>query len=415
MDDDVAILVEHVSKKYCKSLKRSMIYGVTDIARNALGLSSHSEGLREGEFWAVDGVSFELKKGETLGIIGPNGSGKTTLLKMLNGIFWPDKGKITIKGRVGALIEVGAGFHPLLTGRENIYINAAILGMTKEEVDAKFDDIVAFADIGDFLNTPVKFYSSGMYVRLGFAVAVHCEPDILLVDEVLAVGDKNFQIKCYQKMHEIKKRGTTIILVSHNEYTIREQTEICLYLNHGKMIFLGPSEGTINLYIKNVFKVKAMESRLGKTEGAESPKKAQIVTLNFFDRNWNEVSFIESGEELNLVIECEIKEKLNNPIFGVHFYNNGGALADDGWMYCVDSNYENVTFKEILSGKILIKINIPHLYLPIDNYVCSVIISEESITNLIDWHNMIYKLTVGRAKNTRGVLKLPTKWELQEK
>jgi len=187
---DIAITVDHVSKKYCKSLKRSMLYGVTDIGRNTLGLSSHSGNLRKSEFWAVDDVSFEVKKGETLGIIGPNGSGKTTLLKMLNGIFWPDKGKITVKGRVGALIEVGAGFHPLLTGRENIYINAAILGMTKEEVDEKFDDIVEFADIGDFLDTPVKFYSRGMYVRLGFAVAVHCEPDILLVDEVLAVGDK---------------------------------------------------------------------------------------------------------------------------------------------------------------------------------------------------------------------------------
>ena len=133
MDDDVAIKVDHVSKKYCKSLKGSMLHGVNDIGRNMLGLSSHSENLRNAEFWAVDDVSFEVKKGETLGLIGPNGSGKTTLLKMLNGIFWPDIGKITINGRVGALIEVGAGFHPMLTGRENVYINAAILGMTKEE------------------------------------------------------------------------------------------------------------------------------------------------------------------------------------------------------------------------------------------------------------------------------------------
>jgi lipopolysaccharide transport system ATP-binding protein len=184
MNDEVAIKVDHISKKYCKSLKRSMLYGVTDIGRNTLGLSSHSEKLRRSEFWAVDDVSFEVKKGETLGLIGPNGSGKTTLLKMLNGIFWPDKGKITINGRVGALIEVGAGFHPMLTGRENVYINAAILGMTKK-VDEKFDAIIEFADIGDFIDAPVKFYSSGMFVRLGFAVAVHYEPDILLVDEGL--------------------------------------------------------------------------------------------------------------------------------------------------------------------------------------------------------------------------------------
>ena len=225
MDEETVISVEKVSKKYCKSLKKSMYYGAMDIGKNMLGLSSRSERLRKDEFWALNNISFEVKKGETLGIIGPNGSGKTTLLKLLNGIFWPDKGKITIKGRVGALIEVGAGFHPLLTGKENVYINAAILGMAKKEVDEKFDEIIEFADIGDFINTPVKFYSSGMFVRLGFAVAVHCEPNILLVDEVMAVGDKEFQIRCYQKMHQIRKSGTTIILVSHNEYTIREQTE----------------------------------------------------------------------------------------------------------------------------------------------------------------------------------------------
>src|SRR3990172_12411362 len=160
MQNDVVINVENVSKKFCRSLKKSMAYGVTDIAKNMIGLSSHSERLRDDEFWAVENVSFEIKKGDSLGLIGPNGSGKTTLLKMLNGIFWPDKGKITIKGKVGALIEVGAGFHPLLTGRENVYLNAAILGMTKAEVNAKFDDIVEFAELGDFIDAPVKSYSS---------------------------------------------------------------------------------------------------------------------------------------------------------------------------------------------------------------------------------------------------------------
>lgn len=250
---DIAIKVDNVSKKYCKSLKRSMLYGVKDIARNTFGLSSHSDKLRKDEFWAVDDVSFEVKKGETLGIIGPNGSGKTTMLKMLNGIFWPDKGKITLKGKVGALIEVGAGFHPLLTGRENIYINAAILGMTKEEVDKKFDEIVEFADIGDFLDVPVKHYSSGMFIRLGFAVAVHCEPDILLVDEVLAVGDEGFQNKCFNKIGELRKNGTTTILVSHNMHIISTFTEKVIFLNNGKsQYFNNVSEGIkeyTNLFI----------------------------------------------------------------------------------------------------------------------------------------------------------------------
>jgi lipopolysaccharide transport system ATP-binding protein len=408
MDKNIAIKVENVSKKYCKSLKRSMLYGVKDIARNTLGLSSHSDKLRKNEFWALDDITFEVKKGETLGVIGPNGSGKTTLLKLLNGIFWPDKGKITTRSKVGALIEVGAGFHPLLTGRENIYINAAILGMTKEETDKKFDAIVEFADIGDFLDAPVKHYSSGMFVRLGFAVAVHCEPDILLVDEVLAVGDKDFGIKCYQKIHEIKKKGTTIILVSHNEYTIREQTENCLYLNNGKMIFLGPSEEGISIYIKEMFENKARNYSVGEIRKPQSPKKAEIISLKFFDRNWNEISFIESGQELNIVLECIMREKLNNPIFGVNFYDNSG------FMYCANSDYEKVIFKGLPLEKIRIIVNIPHFHLPTNNYLCSAIIAEESISNLIDWHNMVYKFVVGRAKNARGSIKIPTKWEVKK-
>jgi hypothetical protein len=228
------------------------------------------------------------------------------------------------------------------------------------------------------------------------------------VDEVLAVGDKDFGIKCYQKMHEIKKKGTTIILVSHNEYTIREQTENCLYLNNGKMIFLGPSEESISIYIKEMFENKARNYSVGEIGKSQSPKKAEIVSLKFFDRNWNEISFIESGQELNIVLECIMREKLNNPIFGVNFYDNSGFI------YCANSDYENINFKELLLEKIRIKINVPHFYLPTNNYLCSANISEESNSNLIDWHNMLYKFVVGRAKNARGSIKLPTKWEVKK-
>lgn len=408
MDDDIAIKVEHVSKKYCKSLKRSMLYGIKDIGRNMLGLSSHSDKLRSSEFWAVDDISFELKKGETLGIIGPNGSGKTTLLKMLNGIFWPDKGKITVKGRVGALIEVGAGFHPLLTGRENVYINAAILGMTKEEVDEKFDSIVEFADIGDFIDSPVKFYSSGMFVRLGFAVAVHCEPDILLVDEVLAVGDKEFNIKCYQKMHEIKKRGATVILVSHNEYTIREQTKNCLYIHDGKTRFLGPSEEGISLYIKEIYEHKSRKSlTLSEIDKPQSLNKAEIVTLKLFDGDRKEIDFIESGQEVNIVLECIIKEEFE-PIFGVTFY------SDDGFTYSVNSEYEDVQIDKISTGSLQVEICIPQFHLPTNRYLCSVTISEETTANLVVWQEKSYKFVVGRPKNARGSIKLPTKWKMEQ-
>ncbi|MHA1131891.1 MAG: ABC transporter ATP-binding protein [Candidatus Helarchaeota archaeon] len=408
MDKEIAIKIEHVSKKFCRSLKRSMLYGLADITRNVFGRSSHSENLRKNEFWAVNDVSFEIRKGESIGIIGPNGSGKTTILKMLNGIFWPDKGKITIRGRVGALIEVGAGFHPMLTGRQNIYINGAILGMCKDEIDNVFDKIVRFADIGDFLDSPVKYYSSGMFVRLGFAIAVHCNQDILLIDEVLAVGDKDFQIKCFQKLHEIKKRGTTIILVSHNEYAIREQTTKCLYLDRGKMEFFGPSEDTINLYIKNTLG-RRFKMIPEKDLNLSVPyKKAEIVTLRFLDQNGNEINYIESGQEIQLLIECIIHEKLNKPIFGVHFYDNFN------FMYCANSYYENVSFNNNLLGRIRIHIKIPEFHLPLNTYFCSVIISDENVENLIDWHNMAYRLVVGRAKNARGSIKLPTDWKIEK-
>jgi len=233
MNDDAVIQVEHVSKKFCKDLKTAMRYGIEDIGRNAVGMPSRCGQLRKQEFWAVDDVSFEVERGQTLGLIGPNGAGKTTLFKMLNGIFWPDKGKITVKGRMGVLIDVGAGFHPMLTGRENIYVNAAILGMSKQETEEKFDSIVEFADIGNFIDTAVKHYSSGMFVRLGFAVAVHCEPDILLVDEVLAVGDEGFQKKCFNKIGQLRDAGMTTILVSHNMHVISTFADKVILLDKG--------------------------------------------------------------------------------------------------------------------------------------------------------------------------------------
>jgi lipopolysaccharide transport system ATP-binding protein len=248
--NETAVKVHSVSKKYCKSIKRSMYYGIVDILRNGLGLQSKSGILRSQEFWAVENISFEVKRGEAIGIIGPNGAGKTTLLKMLNGIFWPDKGKITLRGKVGGLIEVGAGFHPLLTGRENIYVNAAILGLSKKQTKNRFDSIVEFADIGDFLDTPVKHYSSGMFVRLGFSVAVHCEPDILLIDEILAVGDEGFQQKCFNKMGELRKNGTTMLLVSHNMHAISTfaQKVILVYMGQARL-FCDVAEG-VNEYSK---------------------------------------------------------------------------------------------------------------------------------------------------------------------
>ena len=234
----------------------------------------------------------------------------------------------------------------------------------------------------------------------------HIKPDILLVDEVLAVGDKEFQIKCYQKIQEIKKGGTTIILVSHSEYTIRETTSNCVYLSNGKMRFSGSSDEGISVYLRDTLEHRAMKLKSEKPENSLLMRKAEILNLKFYDHGWNEVSFVESGQELNIVMECDLREKLEKPIFGVNFYDNAG------FMYCANSDYENVTFDKLPLSRVNVKINIPAFHLPHNSYLCSAVIAEESADNLMDWHDMTYRLVVGRAKNARGSIKLPTKWEV---
>lgn len=247
-DQDWAIRAEGVSKKFGLSLQQSMRYGLRDTLRKLTGRPSTSTELREGEFWAVRDVSFQLHPGEALGIMGVNGCGKTTLLRMLNGVYSPDAGKIQIKGRVGALIAAGAGFAPMLSGRENVYVNGALLGLSTLEIDGLMDDIVAFAELGDFIDLPVKNYSSGMYVRLGFAVAALSKPDVLLMDEVLAVGDLNFQKKCYDYILQLKRSGTAIILVSHSPGAIWSVCDRGLFMDHGSVRVNGLAEDVIRAY-----------------------------------------------------------------------------------------------------------------------------------------------------------------------
>ena len=213
---ETLIKVEGVSKKFCRSLKKSLWYGMQDLGREITGHHHTGDGeLRPEEFWAVKNVSFELKRGECLGLIGRNGAGKTTLLKILNGLIKPDSGRIEMRGRVGALIALGAGFNPILTGRENIYVNGSILGLSKNEIKSKLDEIIEFSEIGEYIDTPVQNYSSGMQVRLGFSIASTIEPDVLILDEVLAVGDTNFRAKAYKRMGQILK-NSAVIFVTHD-------------------------------------------------------------------------------------------------------------------------------------------------------------------------------------------------------
>jgi len=252
MNDEVVVSFKNVSKKFCKRLRRSMAYGIMDLTKNLVGVKPDSTELRKDEFWALEDINFELRRGETLGLIGPNGSGKTTLLRLLTGIFPPDKGEISIKGRVGALIAVGAGFHPHMTGRENVYLNGAILGMSRKEIDSKFQEIIDFAEIGDFLDAPVSTYSSGMRVRLGFSIAVAIKPEILLIDEILAVGDFKFKTKCFSKLNELKNSGCASIFVSHNLLYILQYTDRCVLLDNGKIGKAGDTKDVCEGYIESI-------------------------------------------------------------------------------------------------------------------------------------------------------------------
>lgn len=234
MDKEVLVKVEGVSKKFCKDLKRSLVYGLTDAfaALNPLHKGTEQPVLRKQEFWAVRDISFELRRGECLGLIGHNGAGKSTLLKILNGLINPDEGVITMRGKVGALIELGAGFNPILSGRENIYNNGAILGFTRLQIDEKIQEIIAFSEIEEFIDSPVQNYSSGMRVRLGFAIAAHLEPDVLIIDEVLAVGDLGFVLKCFQQIDKLLP-NTAVIFVSHSMPMVARICNHIILMDHG--------------------------------------------------------------------------------------------------------------------------------------------------------------------------------------
>lgn len=247
---DLAIEVDSVWKKFHRGeFHDSLRDFVPALARRLVGRGPKQAELSDGDFWALKDVSFQVRRGEVLGIIGRNGAGKSTLLKILSKILKPNRGQIRVSGRLRALIEVAAGFHPDLTGRENVYLNGSILGMKKREIDAKFDEIVEFSGIGEFLDTPVKRYSSGMHARLGFAVAAHLDPEILIVDEVLAVGDYKFQKKCFGKMSDVSRSGQTVLVVSHNMGSIAALCERCLWIDRGEVQMVGPTTDLIARYL----------------------------------------------------------------------------------------------------------------------------------------------------------------------
>lgn len=260
MSEDTLIRVEGVSKKFCRSLKKSLWYGMQDLGNEIRGHRHGGDGqLRADEFWAIDNVSFELKRGECLGLIGRNGAGKTTLLRILNGLIKPDCGRIEMRGRVGALIALGAGFNPILTGRENIYVNASVLGFTRQEITSKVDEIIEFSELAEFIDMPVQSYSSGMNVRLGFSIASTLNPDILLLDEVLAVGDAAFRAKCFDRVGKLLKQ-CGVIFVSHDSVQVSRICDKCLYLRGGSLVSLGDTLEVLERYERETLVISGSAS-----------------------------------------------------------------------------------------------------------------------------------------------------------
>ena len=369
MNDDLLIKAENVSKKFCRTLKRSLWYGLQDVAGEMMGQSGGHNSLREGEFWSLNDVSFELRRGECLGLIGPNGAGKSTLLKILNGLIKPDQGKITMRGRVGALIELGAGFNPVLTGRENIYINGAILGFSKEEITRKLDAIIDFSELSEFIDTPVQSYSSGMRVRLGFAVAAQMEPDVLLIDEVLAVGDIGFRSKCYSRLADLIER-CAVIFVSHQMYFVNRLSSSAMLLNRGEKTFHGEPAEAIAAY-NSLFEHQQKVIQEDNETCVENVELLNSMNCQATTFNW--------CDPLSVEFDLSVSQKYEEVSVSVTFMGQDGTLAAQ-----CHSSYNNFIIHNA-GKKTRVRLDIDCLDLNPGQYYLNMIVYDKTDNRQLFW------------------------------
>jgi ABC-type polysaccharide/polyol phosphate transport system ATPase subunit len=395
------------------------------------------------EFLALDDISFSIKYGETFGIIGPNGSGKSTLLKLISNIIQPNSGKINIDGTVSALLELGAGFHADLTGRENIYINSAILGMRKREVDKRFDQIVRFSELEKFIDTPVKNYSSGMYMRLGFSIAINVNPDILLVDEVLAVGDQSFQAKCYKAIYDIMKRGKTIIIVSHDLETISDLCSRVAFLKEGKIVDLGNPIRVVSQYRayveelekkragdqqkeerKKIFKT-VIESNRKVVDGEDIEKlsrlgseqtikrfgsgDAMIADIRLLDENENKLDYCKYGDEVKVALDIKLNRKVESPIFGIRITD-----VKDNIVYGTNTRTNNLKTKvydkdESLRVEFAFKVTLIG-----GNYNVTPAVGYKDSKTYCDWINNMLTINVLKNEKAEGIANLNSKITIEK-
>lgn len=358
-DNQALISVENVSKKFCRNLQRSLFYAVRDIASELIVKNRNSNVLRPHEFWALQDISFQLQPGEALGLVGANGAGKSTLLRIISGLIKPDTGCVKIRGRIAPLIALGAGFNPILTGRENIYANMSILGLSTPEITKKLPDVIDFAEIGDAIDAPVQTYSSGMAARLGFACAVHIEPNVLLIDEVLAVGDIKFRMKCYQKLGQLREKGTAFILVAHNPHVVLNICESSLYLSKGKLITSGNTANVIRQYEDDLCLVENDDSSGIMYLPAKSESESlgvDIISLCYKNNHGNLMPALLCGEAANLAIECQAYKNIDNANIGVIIT----ALSGQNERILYITSTSDKQLLEIKPGKIEIQMQMPY-------------------------------------------------------
>ena len=396
MANSPVIDISAVSKRYCRNLKTSLWYGVQDAAKELTGRGQEAHDLRRGEFWALDDVSFAVHAGECVGLIGHNGAGKTTLLKLIHGLIKPTAGAITVRGSVRALIALDTGFNPVLTGRENIQVAGALLGFGEKLTTARVDEIIAFSELEEFIDAPVQSYSSGMLARLGFAVSVHTWPDILLVDEVLAVGDLGFAMKCFQKIAEFRSQGGAIILVSHNPLMIRTNCDRVVWLERGRVHEIGETAE-----VCDEFELAMDRKARGPTVPHHGDGSIRVVDVD-------SPRSLTSGERFVIRITLEATRSLTEPIVYASF------TASNGSQVAVNYSLAEEAGVAISEGRTIITLAYPQLPFRPGTYSFDIAISERLKTNFV--LSALNCATVEIRRNRQdapgGLLSLEPEWQI---
>jgi homopolymeric O-antigen transport system ATP-binding protein len=357
------------------------------------------------EYWAVRDVTLQVARGETVGIIGQNGAGKSTLLKLLSRITSPTVGEITVSGRIAALIELGSGFHPELTGRENVFLSGSLLGMRRREIVEKLDRIVDFSGVGDFIDTPVKRYSSGMYVRLGFAIAAHLEPDILLVDEVLAVGDAAFQIQCIERLNELRRGGTTMLFISHDLMTIERLCDRVVLMQRGRLISSGEPHEIVEAYQRTA--ATEHVAALADASHAPGPRAAVIDGVRFRDAASRETSITTTGAPLAAIVSYRAHALIKDAVVEVFYYSRDGRT-----LFCQQTTALSGGELSIGPGMGCVEFSTEGLGLQPGVYSVGATIRERHAASAMDWFYGRTLLYVEPGKSVRGYFYTPHSWRI---